>query len=82
MPGTNSRAVAEMTLLLMLSTLRKQRVIDRACRSGQWIVDGASKEAFGEICGRTVGFVEFGAVPLILAPILEAMGDLVTGVNI
>ena len=74
MPGTNSRAVAEMTLLLMLSVLRKQAVIDRACRSGQWSVDGATKEAFGEICGRTVGFVGFGAIPRILAPILEAMG--------
>ena len=74
MPGTNSRAVAEMTLLLMLSVLRKQAVIDRACRSGQWSVDGATKEAFGEICGRTVGFVGFGAIPQILAPILTAMG--------
>ncbi len=74
MPGTNSRAVAEMTLLLMLSALRKQPVIDRACRSGQWVVDGATKEAFGEIGGRTVGFVGFGAIPRILAPILTAMG--------
>jgi phosphoglycerate dehydrogenase-like enzyme len=74
MPGTNSRAVAEMTLLLMLSVLRKQAVIDKACRSGQWVVDGATKETFGEICGRTVGFAGFGAVPQILAPIVKAMG--------
>jgi phosphoglycerate dehydrogenase-like enzyme len=74
MPGTNSQAVAEMTLLLMLSVLRKQTVIDRACRSGQWAVDRATREAFGEICGRTVGFLGFGAVPQTLAPILEAMG--------
>ena len=74
MPGTNSRAVAEMTLLLMLSALRKQTVIDRVCRSGQWAVDRVTKEAFGEIHGRTVGFVGFGAIPQILAPIVEAMG--------
>ena len=74
MPGTNSQAVAEMTLLLMLSALRRQTTIDKACRSGQWVVDEASKESFGEICGRTVGFVGFGAVPQILAPILQAMG--------
>ena len=74
MPGTNSQAVAEMTLLLMLSALRRQTTIDKACRSGQWAVDGASKESFGEICGRTVGFVGFGATPQILAPILQAMG--------
>ena len=74
MPGTNSRAVAEMTLLLMLSALRKQASIDRVCRSGQWAVDDATREAFGEIGGRTIGFVGFGAVPRILSPILEAMG--------
>ena len=74
MPGTNSRAVAEMTLLLMLSALRKQASIDKVCRSGQWVVDDATREAFGEIGGRTIGFVGFGAVPQILAPILEAMG--------
>lgn len=74
MPGTNSRAVAEMTLLLMLSVLRKQVAIDRTCRSGQWVVDDATREAFGEIGGRTIGFVGFGAVPQILAPIVEAMG--------
>lgn len=74
MPGTNSRAVAEMTLLLMLSALRKAPCIDQACRSGQWFVDQASKEAFGEIAGRRVGLVGYGAVPQLLAPILEAMG--------
>lgn len=74
MPGTNSRAVAEMTLLLMLSALRKQPHLDKICRSGQWNVDKATQESLGEISGRTVGFVGFGEVPKILAPILEAMG--------
>lgn len=74
MPGTNSRAVAEMTLLLMLSALRQQPHLDRACRSGQWSVDKTTQESLGEICGRTVGFVGFGEIPKILAPILEAMG--------
>ena len=35
MPGTNSRAVAEMTLLLMLSTLRRLPQSDALCRSGE-----------------------------------------------
>ncbi len=74
MPGTNSRAVAEMTLLLMLAALRRQPGIDRACRSGQWFVDERDKESFGEIAGRRIGLVGFGAVPQILAPILEVMG--------
>ncbi len=74
MPGTNSRAVAEMSLLLMLAALRQQPRLDRACRSGQWRLDNDTKESLGEISGRTVGFVGFGAVPQILAPILNCMG--------
>ncbi len=74
MPGTNSRAVAEMALFLMLAALRKQPRISEACRSGQWHLDRATKETLGEISGRTIGFVGFGEIPKILAPILEAMG--------
>ena len=74
MPGTNSRAVAEMTLLLMLAALRKLPRIDRVCRSGQWAPDRETRETFGEVGGRTIGFVGYGGVPTILAPILEAMG--------
>jgi phosphoglycerate dehydrogenase-like enzyme len=74
MPGTNSPAVAEMALLLMLAALRKLPRISRACRNGQWHVDKATKESFGEVRGRTVGFVGFGEIPMKLAPILDAMG--------
>lgn len=74
MPGTNSPAVAEMTLLLMLAALRKQPRISRVCRSGQWHVDKATKETFGEIRGRTVGFIGFGEIPKVLAPVLHTMG--------
>lgn len=74
MPGTNSQAVAEMTLMLMLSALRKQPRIDTLCRTGKWKVDKKSQEAFGEICGRTVGFVGFGEIPQRLAPVLETLG--------
>jgi phosphoglycerate dehydrogenase-like enzyme len=74
MPGTNSRAVAEMSLLLMLSALRRQYCVERSCRTGKWVVDAQVRESLGELCGRTVGIVGFGEVPRILAPILEAMG--------
>jgi len=53
LPGTNSRAVAEMTLFLMLGCLRRLP---------------------GELGGRIVGLVGYGAVPRILQPMLEAMG--------
>ena len=74
MPGTNSRAVAEMSLMLMLQALRKTPVLDKACRSGQWYLDANSRESLGEIFGKTVGLVGFGATAQLLAPILEAMG--------
>ena len=74
MPGTNSRAVAEHALLLMLASLRKLPRVDRLCRSGQWFPDEDTKESFGEICGKRVGLVGFGDTPKVLAPILTVLG--------
>ena len=74
MPGTNSRAVAEMTLLLMLAALRSLPRMDSLVEGGGWAVPAAETERFGEIAGRSVGFVGFGAGPALLAPILELMG--------
>ena len=74
MPGTNTRAVAEMTLLLILSTLRLQPRLDALCRNGQWIPDEDTRESLQELHGKTVGLVGFGDIPHLLAPILEFMG--------
>lgn len=75
MPGTNSQAVAEMTLLLMLAVLRRHAALDAATRRGEgWKLGPDLFEDFGEVHGRNVGLVGFGAVPRILAPILRAMG--------
>jgi phosphoglycerate dehydrogenase-like enzyme len=75
MPGTNSRAVAEMTLLLMLAALRRLPAVDRATREGQgWVTGPALQDHYAELGGKTVGLVGFGAVPAILTPILQAMG--------
>ncbi|MEW5863854.1 MAG: NAD(P)-dependent oxidoreductase [Pseudomonadota bacterium] len=75
LPGTNSRAVAEMTLLLMLACLRRLRELDAAVRrpSG-WHEAWQLQDRFGELSARTVGLVGYGAVPRILRPILEALG--------
>ena len=73
LPGTNARAVAELTLGLMLSVLRRIPAFDRALRAGTW-TDTAMQDGVGELGGRTVGLVGFGAIPRILAPILAAMG--------
>lgn len=74
LPGTNSRAVAEMTLLLMLACLRRLRELDSAVRAGSWAGAWELQDRLGEIGGRTVGLVGYGAVPRLLRPVLEAMG--------
>jgi len=74
LPGTNSRAVAEMALLLMLAALRRLPQFDAGLRAGRWASAPAVQDRLGELGGRTVGLVGFGAVPTILAPILAAMG--------
>ncbi len=75
MPGTNSQAVAEMTLGLMLAVLRKLSAFDGQLReTGRWRFPAGWQDDLGEIRGRTIGLVGFGAVPVILAPILGAMG--------
>lgn len=75
MPGTNSQAVAEQTLLLMLASLRKLVAFDALTRRGEgWSWPAEWQSGLGEIAGRTVGMVGFGAVPRLLAPILTAMG--------
>jgi phosphoglycerate dehydrogenase-like enzyme len=75
MPGTNSQAVAEMALSLMLACLRRLRPLDAATRDGRgWALPADLGESVGEIRGRTVGLVGFGAVPQRLAPVLAALG--------
>ena len=73
MPGTNTQAVAEMTLLLMLSALRRGTRLDAAARTG-WDLPPVFQDRCGEVRGRTVGLVGYGAVPRRLAPMLHAMG--------
>jgi phosphoglycerate dehydrogenase-like enzyme len=75
LPGTNAPAVAELTLLLMLAALRRLPRLDAAVRAGQgWSLDPALQDHFGELGGRTVGLVGYGAVPRLLAPVLLALG--------
>jgi phosphoglycerate dehydrogenase-like enzyme len=74
LPGANSRAVAEMTLLLMLSCLRRIRDLDAAVRvPGGWHAVTGLQDHFTEIGGRTVGMVGFGSIPQQLASWLTAM---------
>ena len=75
LPGTNSRAVAEHALLLMLAALRRLPVFDAAVRAGTgWSMDPAIQDGIGELGRRTVGLVGFGEIPRALAPVLAALG--------
>ena len=75
MPGANTRAVAELTLLLMLATLRRITELDRQTRAGAgWTLDAALVDSLGELGGRTVGLVGFGAVGKCLTPMLQGIG--------
>jgi phosphoglycerate dehydrogenase-like enzyme len=75
MPGTNSQAVAELALTLMLSALRRTAYFDSLIRRGEgWRPSSEVLDNVGEIAGRTVGLVGFGAIPQRLAPVLRALG--------
>ncbi len=75
MPGTNSQAVAELTLALMLAALRRVPLFDRETRAGRgWAVELSHFDGIGEIAGRTVGLLGYGGVARRLATVLAAMG--------
>lgn len=75
MPASNSGAVAEHTLALMLAVLRQVPQFDRDLRAGLgWDWPPERQDHLREIGGRTVGLVGFGSVPALLAPMLRAMG--------
>ena len=72
--GTNSSAVAELTLLLTLGTLRRIPEAVSNVRSGQWMsVTGRLLE------GKTVGLVGVGNVGKSLNKLLQAFGCTVLG---
>lgn len=75
MPGTNSQAVAEMALSLMMAVLRRTCFFDARTRAGEgWTADPSELDSVGEIAGRTVGLVGFGHSAQRLAPVLAALG--------
>lgn len=75
LPGVNSRAVAEMTLLLMLACLRRLPQLDAMAREpAGWKAAWALQESFGELGGKRVGLLGYGAVAKLLHPMLAALG--------
>ncbi len=75
MPGTNTVAVAELTLGLMLACLRRIPAIDADLRAGNgWPAAQPHLDAAAEIDGACVGLVGYGAVARRLTPALRALG--------
>lgn len=74
MPGSNARAVAEMTIALMLAALRRIAYFDPLMRRGQgWKAELEAFDGIGEAAGRAIGLVGYGGVARIVAPVLAAM---------
>ncbi|RSN62161.1 2-hydroxyacid dehydrogenase [Actinomadura sp. WAC 06369] len=73
MPGRNAQAVAETTLLLMLSVLRRVVEFDARTRRGAGWPAGRALVG-GELKGRTVGLLGGGEIAGLLRGMLEAVG--------
>lgn len=68
--GCNANGVAEMTLLLMLASLRGLPRLSRAAEQGDW----RGRFPGEELSGKTVGFVGFGLIAQRLAALLRGFG--------
>ena len=66
---SNSNAVAEFTLTLMLGMLKNLPRFDAAARRGEW-----SRFPMYELSGKTVGIVGFGRIGRRLAQLLKGFG--------
>lgn len=76
MPGTNSIAVSEATIALMLAVLRRLAPLNAAtCEGNGWVLAPDATDNIGELSGRTVGLLGCGAIPRLLIPILRAFGS-------
>jgi D-3-phosphoglycerate dehydrogenase len=70
-PDANFNAAAELTLMLMLATLRRQSEVVRALREHRW------KDALNpgrELRGKTVGVIGLGRVGGRVAELVQAFG--------
>jgi D-3-phosphoglycerate dehydrogenase len=75
-PGSNSQAVAEHALMLMLCCAKRTRQVDRATRAGDW---GAARSGNTELAGKTLGIVGVGNVGRRVARFAGALGMRVLG---
>src|SRR5688572_12154837 len=78
-PGSNSQAVAEHALMLMLVCAKRAVKVDRMTREGDW---GARRDSQNtELGGKTLGIVGVGNVGRRVAKFAGALGMRVLGVD-
>ena len=71
-PGSNSQAVAEHALMLMLMCVKRAVEVDKGTRAGNWFArDDASNTELG---GKTLGIVGIGNVGRRVAKFTAALG--------
>lgn len=71
LPGVNANAVAELTLGLMLASLRRIPQADQLLRTSGW---ESSRLLGAELRGRTVGLIGFGQIGQRVASLLQPFG--------
>jgi D-3-phosphoglycerate dehydrogenase / 2-oxoglutarate reductase len=76
-PGSNSQAVAEHALMLMLCCVKRTRQVDRTTRGGDWGL--AARTGNTELSGKTLGIVGVGNVGRLVAKFAGAIGMRVLG---
>jgi D-3-phosphoglycerate dehydrogenase len=73
-PGRNSRAVAEMTVGLLLAEMRNIARSHYALKHNQWRKDYVNKDIIPELLNKTVGIVGYGNVGKLVAKFLKGFG--------
>ncbi|HEY6630206.1 MAG TPA: NAD(P)-dependent oxidoreductase [Rhizobiaceae bacterium] len=68
-PGANARTVAEHVIWTSMALLRKFRRVDRDLRETGWLAGRAHAESGGDLSGRTIGIIGFGAIGRHIADI-------------
>lgn len=61
-PGANARTVAEHVIWTSMALLRKFRRVDRDLREIGWLAGREHAAAGGDLSGRAIGIIGFGAV--------------------
>jgi len=76
-PGSNSQAVAEHALMLMLTCAKRTLAVDKATRAGDWSARGHGGDRPGgntELAGKTLGIVGIGNIGRRVAKFTGAIG--------